>query len=314
MSDLDTLLREYGDAALPIDRSEVVRGQRRRSRPSVYAGAALAAAAALVSVVALTRGAPDRPTRVVTNSPASCGDAVGCPISAAQFLYVESETRGETTNVWTDPNGKTRSFETLAPAHRQIWIAPDGSGRLVQTFGQPTFQSAHDRAEWVAAGRDPKKLQMLPPEDRRFGPRGLGWFDVSQLPTTDPEALRVALNELDGGTPSPNDDFVHVGDALRETNTTRELRVALYKFALTIPGVKPLTDATDHSGRRGLGVAWGGTDGIRNDLIFDSKSYALLGEQATSIGPNTGDYPVGAQLEWTVYLRSGIVDSDTAVP
>lgn len=312
MSDLDMLLREYGDAALPIDRSEVVRGRRRRSRPAVYAGAALVAAAALVGVVALTRGVPDRPTRVITNSPAPCGRAVGCPISAGQFLYFESEFLGGTGKAWQDPTtGEVHNVNMLSPGHRQFWIAPDGSGRLVQTYGQPKFERPADRAEWVATGSDPEILKTQPPMNERWGPQKRD--DVSQLPTTDPEALRVALDELYGGTPSPANDFTHVGDALRETNTTREVRVALYEFALTIPGAKPFADATDHSGRRGLGVGYT-SGGVRHDLIFDSESYALLGDQTMIVGPNNGDWAIGAELGWTVYLRSGIVDSDTAVP
>lgn len=314
MSDLSTLLREYADSAPPIQQPEIAHGrQRRRARPVIYAGVAFATIAAVVGVVAVTRNDSQQTSRVATRSPAPCGRAVGCPVAAGQFLYFESDALASIGEGWTDKTGAAHQISTLVPQHREIWLAPDGSGRLAETAGQPTFVSPQDRAEWVARGSDATTLNVPAPSDQRFGPHGLAWIDTTHLPTTDLEALRVALNRVDGGTPSPGEDFVHVGDMLRETNASRELREALYRFALTIPGVKQLTDAKDHSGRPGIGVAYSSA-GFENDLILDPNSFMLLGEQSKVVGPNQAGRAVGTEQGWTVYLRSGIVGSVTAVP
>ncbi len=314
MSDLNTLLREYADAAPPIRQSEIEhRRQRRRARPVVYAGIAFATIVVLVGVVALTRTNSKNTSRVATRSPAPCDRAVACPIATGQFLYFKSDALSGSDEMWTDKAGAAHQISTLVPNHREIWIAPDGSGRIAETSGKPTFVSARDKEEWVARGSDPTTLNVPAPSDRRFGPHGLGWTDTTQLPTTDTEALRVALDRVDGGTPSPGEDFVHVGDMLRETNASRDLREALYRFALTIPGVTQITDARDHSGRKGIGVARTAF-GFENDLILDPNTFMLLGEQSKVVGPNQAGRAVGSEQGWTVYLRSGIVDSVTAVP
>ncbi|HEY5024226.1 MAG TPA: CU044_5270 family protein [Acidimicrobiales bacterium] len=224
-----------------------------------------------------------------------------------QYLYVDSE------NAYTDsafdqpPNGKG-SYTVLLPQHRQIWIRPDGSGRLFETFGQPIFLSAQDHADWVAAG---SPTISNSPSDDTFGPGGLSARNLSNLPT-DPSALAalIASRKIEGGPPGSAEDFTQIGDLLRETDASPALRSALYQVAAGLPGVVDLGAVLDHSGRSGIGLAEV-SHGEQFELIFDPQTSALIGEQDTVVGPGVQE-PVGTVVGWATYIQSTVVDSTTS--
>ncbi len=221
-----------------------------------------------------------------------------------QFLYVNS-TEAYTATIAIQPN----SFTVLRPENRQIWIAANGSGRIKESFGQPTFLSAHDRNVWEAAGRP-----TIPhgPTEMSFGPGGLanGPTNLANLPTN-PSALAAKIDsrKIESGPPGLAEDFTQVGDLLRETDASPALRSALYQVAARIPGVETLGTVADHSGRMGVGVAYV-HNGLRHELIFDPRTSALLGEYYTVVSPGSGyNVPNGTVVGWEVYLQSSIVSS-----
>lgn len=228
-----------------------------------------------------------------------------------QYLYVRSEE----SNMQTTFGGPTDTYSVLVPEERQIWIGADGSGRLVESFGQPVFLSAADHAGWVAAG-SPSLAEA--PSDDSFGPGGLsdGPTDLSKLPT-DPAALGSMLfaRKIEGGPAGAAEDFVQVGDLLRETDASPALRAALYQVAAHLPGVELLGQVTDHSGRPGIGIAYV-SNGYSNELVLNPTTSALMGEQSSVVGATApsqmATYPVGTVLGWTVYEASGVVDSTAA--
>ena len=97
------------------------------------------------------------------------------------------------------------------------------------------------------------------PSDEHFGPGGLsdGPVDLSKLPT-DPAQLAAMISsrKIEGGPPGPAEDFVQVGDLLRESDASPALRAALFKVAAGIPGVKLLGTVTDSDGRSGIAIAF----------------------------------------------------------
>jgi hypothetical protein len=224
-----------------------------------------------------------------------------------QFLYVDSENAYTDSTFNQGPNGQG-SYTVLVPEHRQIWIGPDGSGRLFETSGQPVFLSAQDHADWVAAG---SPAIADGPSDDSFGPGGLSLQNVSNLPT-DPSALAAMLTarKIEGGPPGPAEDFVQIGDLLRETDASPQLRSALYEVAAGLPGVVSLGTVVDHAGRSGIGLAYV-SHGSQSELIFDPTTSALLGEQDTVVGSGPRE-PVGTVVGWAAYLKSAVVDSTTS--
>ncbi len=211
-----------------------------------------------------------------------------------QYLYVESVQTNES-------DAPEVGCTMLVPEHRQIWIGADGSGRLFENTGRASFPSAADRAACARANL----LGSAAPNrsDTWFAARclSLGPVDLQNLPA-DPAALRQLLDarKIEGGPPGPAEDFTQIGDLLRETDASPALRAAIYKVAATIPGVEVLGLARDHSGRLGIGLAYGHPGG-RSELIFDPRTSALLGELDTDTA--------GRLVGWAVYLRSTIVDS-----
>lgn len=66
---------------------------------------------------------------------------------------------------WPDhPNG----IWALVPVSRETWIKPDGSGRLIESRGEPIWFGPADQAAWQAAGSP--DLRGTPESDRLFGP------------------------------------------------------------------------------------------------------------------------------------------------
>ena len=84
-----------------------------------------------------------------------------------------------------------------------------------------------------------------------------GPVDLSKLPT-DPAQLAAMISsrKIEGGPPGPAEDFVQVGDLLRESDASPALRAALFKVAAGIPGVKLLGTVTDSDGRSGIAIAF----------------------------------------------------------
>ena len=147
----------------------------------------------------LARVAAERP---VTNLP-----------GPGQYLYVDSDDESLTTT--SAAVGAQYSY--LQIDHREMWVAANGSGRLIDTPGNPTFLTPTDEAIWRAAGSPAISTAK---SDMAFGPDGLstGPANLSGLPTN-PTTLgaEIAQRKIEGGPPGPGEDFIQVGDLLRET-------------------------------------------------------------------------------------------------
>jgi len=290
------------------------RARTRRRRAGSIAAAAVVAGAVVSAGALLSPGSPVGPmpaaaaavlrhlADVAATQPASVVPGPG------QYLYVDSQQANLDRT-----GGSGASYAVLLPEERQIWIGTDGSGRLRQTYGTPSFLTAKDHAAWVAAGSP--ALPGGAPMDDSFGPGGLvdGPTDVTKLPT-DPSALGIAISRMSSGAPAPAEVFTRIGDLLRETDASPALRAALYRVAAELPGVELLGSVTDHVGRAGIGVAYT-AHGTQDELIFDPRTSALLGEQSTVTGAGTGlDVAPGTVVGWAAYLRYAVVDTTGPTP
>jgi hypothetical protein len=289
--------------------------RRRRRRVHRRGAVAIGAAAAVVAVVAAVV-LPGAPTGVRPAGASELGQlaavanaqpASGVP-QAGQFLYTSS-VEAYTSSTLDGPHPYTVQY----PETRQIWIGPDGSGRIAETYGQAVFLSSKDKADWVAAGSPDVTVS---PSDMTFGPGGLsdGPTDLTKLPT-DPQTLgaQISSRHIEGGPPGPGEDFTQIGDLLRETDAPPALRAALFKVAAGLPGVEELGAVRDHEGRVGVGVARV-SGGARHELIFNPKDSSLMGEEDVVVDASAQSEPAGTVADWAVYLRSAVVDSDSQSP
>jgi hypothetical protein len=276
--------------------------------------AAAVAAVLVVSGVVLSPDSPSGPPQAGASELGKLAFAADAqpaqsPPGPGQYQYTSSIEAYTSTTV----DGPGKSYVVQVPENRQIWIGPDGSGRLVESFGQAIFLSPQDRADWVAAGSPDLSSA---PSDETFGPGGLspGPTDLSKLPT-DPKALGdlISSRHIEGGPPGPAEDFVQIGDLLRETAAPPALRAALFQVAAALPGVQELGPVTDHSGRSGVGVAFD-SGGARHELIFNPADSSLMGEQDVVTNAATQHEPVGTLADWVVYLNSSVVNATSAGP
>ncbi|MHB8959184.1 MAG: CU044_5270 family protein [Candidatus Limnocylindrales bacterium] len=194
---------------------------------------------------------------------------------------------------WPDhPNG----IWALVPVTRELWVKPDGSGRLIESRGEPIWFGPADKAAWVASG---SPLPSAEHTDTRFGatPAGVapgtpqvwpgsltGHQDVDAL-LTDPSELRALIDQraAAGGGATDYERFTIVGDLLRDTVAAPRVRAALYRVAAGLPGVELIGSVTDRAGRTGTAVAMTSDQSSRGlerrVLIFDPSTSMLLEEQ-----------------------------------
>ena len=311
MSDELDLVRRFradepdaGDDTITAARAELTRaiaaappassGSRRRRRTRAWGlrGVLVAAALAIAVVVVWPFGSGGGPSV----SPALAATLNRLAQIAAggrslvphrgQYLYVASASSQEADAI---ANGK--ECVTYAPERRQVWIGADGSGLLRETVGTATFTSAADRS--LCQAMPTGAISQPGTSNLWFAPRcfSIGPNNNVNALSTDPRKLLVQMRRADGGPRSAGEDFVHVGDFLRETDARPQLRAALYRAAALIPGVQLLGPVRDHLGRSGLGVAY-----RNHELIFNPRTAALMAEQTIG-GPG-----------WTVYLASRVVN------
>lgn len=199
------------------------------------------------------------------------------------------------------------NFMALLPTIREVWIAPDGSGRIKETVGEPIFLTERDREAWKTAGA-PDVFRGM---NRDFGPGGLTYEGHHP---TDPVALGVMLREQAARTQVPVDDemFVIVGDIARMPSVPEALSRALYEVAAGIPGVEQVGEVADRVGRRGVAVAnVADYNGAKTSslLVFDLAHGALLGEEETWLEPPAAlsHIKTPVVVGYTTYLDLGMV-------
>ena len=228
-----------------------------------------------------------------------------------QYLYMQYESsylhKAPTAGIGASPSdGSQESYTYFQIDREQVWASSSRYGEWIENLGPPTFISASDTAAWVADGSPSIPTGT---SASKLGPDPL----YSVIPTlpTDPMALgkRISSRSIESGPPGPAEDYVQVGDLLRESDAPPAVRTALFEYAATIPGVVALGTVRDHDGRSGVGLGFI-TDGLRTDLIFDPTTSMLLGEDETVVASGSSlSYPVGTVFSWTVYLGSSVVDS-----
>ncbi|MEU0481066.1 CU044_5270 family protein [Streptosporangium sp. NPDC006013] len=229
-----------------------------------------------------------------------------------QFVKVESETMygafsGVATNAETGEVGEETRY--LYRTRRAIWLSADGTrdGVLRIEHLEPRAYPGWPIPE--AAYKEPG-VETLPlvncgkiPEYMRTDHAAL-----KRLPA-DADGMRAHLYTGDrGGNSKDEAAFTAAGDMLRETYMPPAQRAALFKAVGTIPGVDVTERAEDAAGREGIGVGRVGLDGVRQDLIFDAKTYDLLGERGIVVDEKAAKSPRGSLVASTAQLSVTVAD------
>ncbi len=298
----------------------------------VIAGVGLAGAAALVAVLVVP-GAPGAPTSAAAAvlahlSKVAADQPAAAALPAGQYEYTASVGMNLISRVYENdelPGSPTTSgppkqtFSVYAPVTRQVWIATDGSGRLEQSYGTPSFLTPADRAAWVSDGSPDvvpasSDVDSIEPKGALVAP------DLSNLPTN-PGTLLAGIEARTVGSSfdapaGAAGTFQIIGDLLRETDASPTLRATLYQVAAQMPGVTLIGTVTDAAGRSGMAVAYA-SNCEQNELIFDLTTSVLLGEASVVTDPSQLcrlDVSVGTVVYETSYVASGVVNSTSDVP
>jgi hypothetical protein len=291
-------------------REKPIRNRARRGRGwALRVGlAALAGAIGLLTVGRLSGGnpEPDPAAAAVLNRLARVAAVQRSSAPpAGEYLYTRSRTAYS--------SGLSSSCALIEPGQREIWTGADGSG-LIRTTPLATVRyfSAADQAACRAQGYPP--AADLARNDTWFAPGclGLAPVNLSSLPL-DPGTLRAALEtgRVEGGPKGSAEAFTQVGDLLRETDASPQLRAALYRAAAGLPGVRLLGTVTDPIGRRGIALAHAddASGATLDELIFDPRTGALLAERQTATSTDSGvpGARAGTVVGSAVYVTSHVV-------
>jgi hypothetical protein len=178
----------------------------------------------------------------------------------------------------------------LEPFERESWIAPDGSGRIVETRGDQR-------------------------SDESFGPGQLAFRDLMETLGWSQVRIRRHIEEL-AGVKNADDftTFVVIGQLMGETQLLAEKRIDLFRIAATLPDTELLGPSTDELGRSGIGIGYS-SGGLRYEVIFDRDSALVLEEQVASLGE--GSEPVAnaaAPGGWLVAGSRSTFEGSALVP
>jgi hypothetical protein len=294
------------------------RAERRRvPRRLVLAGAGFATAGVLAAAVVAwpTEGKPafavtppmlgyrpdGRPAAEVLEQLARLAERAPAP-GAGRFDYV----RLQSYYLDTATSGKGGA-STLRMVREERWLAPDGSGRAVDTDGTAKVLHADD-ADTMSAVTYRGEARR----DERYGPGKLG--AAADLPSmsTDPRRLagqlaadRTAFGWSDTAPTAPDwyRRVVTVTGIAKQQAVPPALWAAMLRVLATTPGLTSLGAVTDRAGRPAVAVGFDTTEGggrpSRVVLLFGPGSGAYLGEERI-LTTKFGDGAYDAHLKTTI--------------
>jgi hypothetical protein len=283
-----------GSPASRDGRGVRLRGNPRRPRRAILAGAAAIAGLAIVAtaIAVASSGGPGRPAfdmgavRLLAKVADAAARQPVPHVRDSQYMYIAT-TAAVPSDV-LKPLGLT-STPPPVPRHIRLKLITSRVWVPVKNLCGPVYK--HSKS---ANGKT--AIQTFSGEKCP----NIGWLNdptyrlLQSLPTN-PHALLAMIYRIERGHgPGPDQEaFVTIGDLLRNTIAPPKVAAALYRAAALIPGVTLIPDATDAIGRHGVAVARigpGVDGGIRDELIFSRATLQLIGERTViaRTGTTTG--------------------------
>jgi hypothetical protein len=185
-----------------------------------------------------------------------------------QYLYIKSiEAWGPGVSHPGQPKGQQT---------REVWQSVDGSkpGLLRTACWTDPARTCDTPLESDDGPKDPRKPV---PGSYRWKLRNV------------PKQLRHWRADLARPNPHPTEPpgkgaWEEVRDLLADTYLPPALRAEVFDFLAEVPGTTVSSNATDALGRPGIAVSKT-MYGLRTDLVFDPRTYRLLGEREIYLGP-----------------------------
>ena len=242
----------------------------------------------------------------VLNHAASAAAASSRPVPRpGQFIYVSSVTTYVSTEI-----GRSGEKSWLYKTSRQIWQSVTGQqAGLLQIVERGNVKLPWGPVPPADSG-NPVGWTSLPATSCPGAAPARGTYAFLASLPTDPGRLRAWLyRHANGQNPPDAQAWTDIGDMLREMLVPPKLAAALYRVAATIPGATVVPHAANAVGRAGVGVSRSGAE-----LIFDPKTYQLIGEGAVLTKAVPGQGPAGTVIASTAQLKESVVDRLPDVP
>jgi hypothetical protein len=268
--DEDPAARERARARLRalIEAEGVTAPPRARSARAPWAAAAIVAAVMGGILLMQAVAGPERLAGALDLATTALGQR-GRGVEPGEYAYTRSVgTALKSFESLTD--GASWTYQVRV--RREVWLATDGSGSVVERYAHPRFFTAADRAAWREAGSPdltPPSLRLdFAPGDMPTGP----FEEVRGDPLALVGAIEDRANRIRSGWLAG--DLGFITEYLGESPSSPELRAALLEL------IAPLDlawdgDAVDPLGRSGVSLSIE-VGGIRTTLVFDPTDSVLL--------------------------------------
>ncbi|MCK9901518.1 hypothetical protein CC117_22515 [Parafrankia colletiae] len=227
--------------------------------------------------------------------------------SSARYRYVRTRSWDLSTRI---EGIQVRSV--VLPEIREVWRAPDGSGRLRTVPGEPWFPTEDRRLVWEEEGRP-----LADPADETFPAGGLG----SMYPADLPAATSALADLLTAGHPmenGPAETLVAVTDLYLEQVPPASVRAALLDILAATADLYLQGSTVDRAGRPALAVAVDSAmSGLptRYALLLDPADGRLLGqEQTLTTTAGALGVPIPSVISYTAFLDAARTDATQPPP
>lgn len=296
-------------------------GVSRRHPRRLLVPGAVATTAAVLAVTFFSQVGGSRPSYAATPPPlqfTSAGlpaarlllslahTAVDQPpsVSTGDYKYFKIQTWDLSTAV------KRRGANSVViPTVRETWIGPKVV-RVVQAKGKaigPSDTSIEQEQQAAREASTAKGAEVTLYRDGSY-----------QLYPITSETLRQRVLTPNSQIPDSIEAWVAIVDRLHQQPMPWEVLAAVYRVLAGIPGVIDRGAVRDRAGRPGVAIsldsAYGGLP-TRYYLIIDPRTGKPLGdEQVLTTSAGKLNVQIPAVINYTTYLTSGNVPSDTARP
>jgi hypothetical protein len=284
---------------------------RRSWRLRIPIAVGVAAAAAVVAAFAVTRiggASPAAPDVVRGAGPAAAAALPYLrPVSAAQ--YFENAAWSAERKQWVDPSPTQFMYvETLELLNPQAYMEKHPNGALLRGKAQYRKVQMWHRVDGQVMGqmRDGKL------EVHRQGDGGGQWAFVTWsqiLELTSPEKVAAYIEHPDGPVMAMPEALA--GQYVLPPN----VQAAIFRYLAQQPGMKVNPDAVNLDGHPAIGLGRVLEGYLSQELLFDKRTYALIGERQIAMADhvNRGDDGTsythrGDLYRQVIYSKMVIVD------
>ena len=283
---------------------------------------------ALVATVALVAPSSSPPAAAAVLQQASTVASGLQPTAQpgpGQYLYY-SNTRNV---LGSAPVASAASTPLQMVMTTQTWVATDGSGRQVVTYGPWTTLLPSDYASWVAAGSpqpshpassDTTFPTSTPPSQggpfttSASGQVQLAYPAIPSMPT-DAGSLQTYLASNLGTGNGAASIFQVAGELLQE-GVSPQVRSALFLIIRSLPGINLVANAVNQSGQQGVGVSLQ-SDGKNYTLLFNPGTSQVYGLTTTALQPDAegqATVPAGTTIGYINLGTPSVVNSTSQTP